>query len=126
MCVCACVCACIRVCVCTLCMCALKVSASQYPSLPPLPPPLPLPSTSLFVLIQNIPIPTMETGAEVAKRFYKELTDIQVRDKTCKYSRITYHPLSFTVWTYRAQRLVCNCRLSYSNLISVIVTLKPN
>ena len=29
---------------------------------------------------QNIPIPTMDTGAEVAKRFYKELTDIQVSE----------------------------------------------
>ena len=29
-------------------------------------------------IMQNIPIPTMDTGAEVAKRFYKELTDIQV------------------------------------------------
>ena len=29
-------------------------------------------------VMQNIPIPTMDTGAEVAKRFYKELTDIQV------------------------------------------------
>ena len=27
---------------------------------------------------QDILIPTMDTGAEVANRFYKELTDIQV------------------------------------------------
>jgi len=31
-----------------------------------------------LILFQNIPIPTMDTGAEVAKRFYAELTDIQV------------------------------------------------
>ena len=28
-------------------------------------------------------IPTMETGCEVAKRAYKELTDIQVRTHMC-------------------------------------------
>ena len=27
---------------------------------------------------QVIPVPTMDTGAEVAQRFFKELTDIQV------------------------------------------------
>jgi hypothetical protein len=34
--------------------------------------------TPLVICPQNISIPTMDTGAEVAKRFYKELTDIQV------------------------------------------------
>ena len=29
-------------------------------------------------VMQNIPIPTMDTGAEVAKRFYKELTNMRV------------------------------------------------
>ena len=57
------------------------VSCSLSPSLPPS-----LSATSCTIYcswvlahnIQNIPIPTMDTGAEVAKRFYKELTDIQV------------------------------------------------
>ena len=32
---------------------------------------------------QDILIPTMENGPEVAKRFYKELTDIQVSPLLC-------------------------------------------
>ena len=39
-----------------------------------------IPATSWLIIYdsQNISIPTMDTGAEVAQRFYKELTDIQV------------------------------------------------
>ena len=33
---------------------------------------------TVIFLLQDIYIPTMENGPEVAKRFYKELTDIQV------------------------------------------------
>ena len=38
---------------------------------------------SLSFSSQDILIPTMENGPEVAKRFYKELTDIQVSPLLC-------------------------------------------
>ena len=37
------------------------------------------PVDRILFMEKDIAIPTMETGGEVAKRFYKELTDIQVR-----------------------------------------------
>jgi len=37
--------------------------------------------------LQKMDIPTMETGCEVAKRAYKELTDIQV----CVHSSVYYY-----------------------------------
>jgi len=44
------------------------------------------PVNRILFLKENIPIPTMDTGAEVANRFYKELTDIQYGRREHKWS----------------------------------------
>lgn len=50
------------------------------------------PITSIFpsVFSQMYQIPTMQNGPDLAKRFYKELTDIQVRASPHLYPKSKY------------------------------------
>ena len=62
---------------------------------------------TFYYNVQKMDIPTMETGCEVAKRAYKELTDIQVT-----YIRVsTYVHISFDVSKY-----VCICTCSVATI----------
>ena len=61
-------------------------------------------------------IPTLDTGAEVATRFYKELTDIQVS--------LYNYSMQFVIYVYCSMvELNMNGLLSFSELINIVNAL---